>query len=138
MVKRNAAIASLVVGLLLSALAYLFYSNTYTYLSTTKQASGLVSEIQEFKENDDVSYKVYVTFDSDTRKNVRFVFDIVKDKNAFELGESIDLVYNPYVNEEAVETSFFDLWGFAILFGLFGLMCLLTGFFLMFTRHSKE
>jgi cytochrome c oxidase assembly protein Cox11 len=138
MVKRNAAIASLIVGLLLSALAYLFYTNSHTYLSTTKQASGIVSEVQEFTLEGELSYKVYVTFDSETRKDVRFVFDIVKDKSAFTVGERIDLVYNPNVNETAVETSFFDLWGFAILFGSMGIFGVVAGLFLLFSRHSKQ
>ncbi|MDT0583268.1 DUF3592 domain-containing protein [Brumicola blandensis] len=138
MVKRNAAIASLIVGLLLSALAYLFYANSQTYLSTAKQATGFVTEVQAFTEKDELSYKVYVTFDSETRKDVRFVFDIVKDKDAFTVGQSIDLVYSPHVNETAVETSLFDLWGFAILFASIGFISLLAGLFLLFSRHSEQ
>ena len=138
MVKRNAAIASLIVGLLLSALAYLFYTNSQTYLSTAKQATGFVTEVQAFTEKDELSYKVYVTFDSETRKDVRFVFDIVKDKDAYTIGQSIDLVYSPHVNETAVETSFFDLWGFAILFASIGFVSLLAGLFLLFSRHSEQ
>jgi drug/metabolite transporter (DMT)-like permease len=138
MARKNIAVALFVAGLLLSILAYLFYANTQTYLSTTKQASGLVSELVPFEENGDLSYKVFVTFDSDTRQDVRIVFDIVKDENAFTVGQGIDLIYNPHLNEEAVKTSFIDLWGFAILFAGVGLSGLLISFFLWFTRHSKQ
>jgi len=110
------------VGFLLVGLGFL--RETYVFLRTATRSMGKVIAIIE--DDNDSSYPV-VKFQLPDGEPMRFAGQVGSTPPAYQVGQSVEVLYNPEQPRSARIRSFLELWFVATLFTSMGGLFLLIG-----------
>ncbi|MBC8024847.1 MAG: DUF3592 domain-containing protein [Steroidobacteraceae bacterium] len=126
-------------GLLAGAIALAL--NTRSFIATAKHAPGIVTELIEKRDTDDgsITYKPVVAFTADSGASVTFASSFSSNPPAYDVGETVDVLYAPDNPNEARIRGFGSLWLGAVILGGIGTVFTGIGFgILVASRLNKK
>jgi hypothetical protein len=115
-------------GLGIAYLGWNFRARTLDFIADSSRAAGSVVEMQtrQDSEGDTLFYPV-VEFTTAEGETVRFQSSTGSAPPAFEVGEEVEVLYDPALPENARISSFIDLWLFPTILLAFGGIFVLFG-----------
>ncbi|NAX22964.1 DUF3592 domain-containing protein [Vibrio sp. V39_P1S14PM300] len=116
-----------VIGLGMLIGAYFMFANTQSFLSQSQITQGTVVDLLLSRSSDSNTYRPLVAFTASDGSLVEITSSSSSNPPAFDIGEKVDVFYNPSFPEDAMIDSFFSLWGGAVILGGLGAVFFLTG-----------
>ena len=127
------------VGLVLCAVAWLLHHNTATFIASAGRTQGEVMRllhVESSKRNESGTWKPLVRFKAPSGEIVEFAPSSSSSPPAYEVGETVDVFFDPNAPQDAMLDGFFSLWGGAAITGGLGLVFLLVTAGLLFMPAS--
>ncbi len=132
--------SSIGAGLLL--IAFFVGKNTYEFLGNSIETRGTVVDMYSVRSSSSsgtsTTYKPKVHFYSRNGKLFEFVSSTSSNPPAYEIGEKVDVLYNPKSPGDAKIKGFFSLWGATFILGIIGTFFFLMGFSLFISIMRKK
>lgn len=118
-------------------LAALFQKNTKDFLASSVEGRGVVIEMAR-NSKDWLSLAPRIRFVTDADLEVVFLSNVYSRPPAYEVGESVIVLYNPEDPKESVRIkSFFSLWGVQLVLCAISSVFFILGFiFVYFIRNG--
>ncbi|WP_418133117.1 DUF3592 domain-containing protein [Variovorax sp. 375MFSha3.1] len=117
------------VGLVLCAVAWLLHHNTATFIASAGRTQGEVMRllhVESSKRNESGTWKPLVRFKAPSGEIIEFAPSSSSSPPAYEVGETVDVFFDPNDPQDAMLDGFFSLWGGAAITGGLGLVFLLV------------
>lgn len=117
------------VGLVLCAVAWLLHHNTATFIASASRTQGEVMRllhVESSKRNESGTWKPLVRFKAPSGEIIEFAPSSSSSPPAYEVGETVDVFFDPNDPQDAMLDGFFSLWGGAAITGGLGLVFLLV------------
>ncbi|WP_418125734.1 DUF3592 domain-containing protein [Variovorax sp. 160MFSha2.1] len=127
------------VGLVLCAVAWLLHHNTATFIASAGRTQGEVMRllhVESSKRNESGTWKPLVRFKAPSGEIIEFAPSSSSSPPAYEVGETVDVFFDPNAPQDAMLDGFFSLWGGAAITGGLGLVFLLVAAGLLFMPAS--
>ena len=127
------------VGLVLCAVAWLLHHNTATFIASAGRTQGEVMRllhVESSKRNESGTWKPLVRFKAPSGEIIEFAPSSSSSPPAYEVGETVDVFFDPNAPQDAMLDGFFSLWGGAAITGGLGLVFLLVTAGLLFMPAS--
>jgi len=127
------------VGLVLCAVAWLLHHNTATFIASAGRTQGEVMRllhVESSKRNESGTWKPLVRFKAPSGEIIEFAPSSSSSPPAYEVGETVDVFFDPNDPQDAMLDGFFSLWGGAAITGGLGLVFLLVAAGLLFMPAS--
>jgi len=127
------------VGLVLCAVAWLLHHNTATFIASASRTQGEVMRllhVESSKRNESGTWKPLVRFKAPSGEIIEFAPSSSSSPPAYEVGETVDVFFDPNDPQDAMLDGFFSLWGGATITGGLGLVFLLVAAGLLFMPAS--
>jgi len=127
------------VGLVLCAVAWLLHHNTASFIASASRTQGEVMRllyVESSKRNESGTWKPLVRFKAPSGEIVEFAPSSSSSPPAYEVGETVDVFFDPNDPQDAMLDGFFSLWGGAAITGGLGLVFLLVTAGLLFMPAS--
>jgi len=127
------------VGLVLCAVAWLLHHNTATFIASAGRTQGEVMRllhVESSKRNESGTWKPLVRFKAPSGEIIEFAPSSSSSPPAYEVGETVDVFFDPNDPQDAMLDGFFSLWGGAAITGGLGLVFLLVTAGLLFMPAS--
>ncbi|WP_418120325.1 DUF3592 domain-containing protein [Variovorax sp. 350MFTsu5.1] len=127
------------VGLVLCAVAWLLHHNTATFIASASRTQGEVMRllhVESSKRNESGTWKPLVRFKAPSGEIIEFAPSSSSSPPAYEVGETVDVFFDPNDPQDAMLDGFFSLWGGAAITGGLGLVFLLVTAGLLFMPAS--
>jgi len=127
------------VGLVLCAVAWLLHHNTATFIASASRTQGEVMRllhVESSKRNESGTWKPLVRFKAPSGEIIEFAPSSSSSPPAYEVGETVDVFFDPNDPQDAMLDGFFSLWGGAAITGGLGLVFLLVAAGLLFMPAS--
>ena len=115
--------------------AFIFYFlDTSKFISSSENATGTIVGYYErhtthATSSDERSYHAQVKFITDEGKDIRFTSDYGNNYRPYDIGEDVEVLYDPEWPKDARIKSFWSLWFLPIVFGLLCVSFIYTGLF---------
>ena len=127
-------------GLFLLYDSYSSYASTSQFLSTAAESEGHVIRLNEVSVTDSegtnsVVYEPVIRFQEQSATEVEFVAP-GSNPASFDVGDSVDVVYQPGDPQNSRLNSFSSLWFGSILSGIFGVLFCSVSLLLSFKSIS--
>ena len=128
------------VGALMLLGSVLFWNKTRHFLARAHQAPGTVVELREVRDSEGSStWKPVVAFVAGNGRRVRFADSVSSKPAAYDVGDTVTVLYLPDEPEEAHIRGFSSLWlGVAVLGGLGLAFCGIGGGILLGVRAGEK
>ena len=128
------------VGTLMLLGAVLFWNKTRHFLARAHQAPGTVVELREVRDNEGSSmWKPVVAFVAGNGRKVRFADSVSSRPAAYDVGDTVTVLYLPDDPDDAHIRGFSSLWlGVAVLGGLGLAFCGIGGGILWGARAGEQ
>lgn len=115
-----------------SVFAYMY---TQKFLETAVKTEGTVIELVERRGENGVTYAPVYTF-SDTRGEEHKIYSGSSSYPPdYEVGEEVQVLYDPSEPQKAKIDSFFELWGISAILAVIGSISLFLGPLFIFIGH---
>ncbi|NVM87774.1 hypothetical protein FHT32_001413 [Variovorax sp. SG517] len=127
------------VGLVLCAVAWLLHHNTASFIASASRTQGEVMRllyVESSKRNESGTWKPLVRFKAPSGEIIEFAPSSSSSPPAYEVGETVDVFFDPNDPQDAMLDGFFSLWGGAAITGGLGLVFLLVTAGLLFMPAS--
>ena len=127
------------VGLVLCAIAWLLHHNTASFITSASRTQGEVMRllyVESSKRNESGTWKPLVRFKAPSGEIIEFAPSSSSSPPAYEVGETVDVFFDPNDPQDAMLDGFFSLWGGAAITGGLGLVFLLVTAGLLFMPAS--
>jgi Protein of unknown function (DUF3592) len=107
------------IGLLLLAVAAVTTILTFRFVADSERADGTVVDLRESYDPEDntTSYYPVVRFETADGRQIRFESDA---STSDDVGDTVEVLYDPDDPEDAKLAGFFNLWGLSLIFGALG------------------
>jgi hypothetical protein len=107
------------IGLLLLAVAAVTAFFTFRFVADSERADGTVVDLVESydAENNRTSYYPVVHFETGEGRPVQFESDVTTSDD---VGDTVEVLYDPDDPNDAKLAGFFNLWGLSLIFGALG------------------
>jgi hypothetical protein len=120
------------IGLLLLAICTVNISHTREFLAEAETATGTVIELVKRRSRDSDGYATdyyypVVEFTAFNGDLYQFESQTGSSPPSVQVGEAVEIIYDPENIKDARIRGFFSLWGFAFIFGLVGTIYILVG-----------
>ena len=123
------------VGLVLCAVAWLLHHNTATFIASAGRTQGEVMRllhVESSKRNESGTWKPLVRFKAPGGEIIEFTPSSSSNPPAYDVGEKVDVFFDPRNPQDAMLNGFFSLWGGAVITGGIGLVFLLVAVAMLF------
>ena len=118
----------LVLGLALSAGAFVAFARTRTFLATAYTTTGVVLALEAYQDSDgDTLYRPVLRFRTHEGEETEFRTNVGSSSDRFEVGQRLDVLYNPEEPSDARIQSFMQLWLPTLILGVLGGVFVLVG-----------
>ncbi|RSZ37130.1 MULTISPECIES: DUF3592 domain-containing protein [unclassified Variovorax] len=123
------------VGIVLCAVAWLLHHNTTSFIESASRTQGEVVRllhVESSERNESGTWKPLVRFNAPSGEIIEFAPSSSSSPPAYEVGETVDVFFDPRNPQEARLDGFFSLWGGAAITGGLGAVFLLVTAALLF------
>ncbi len=117
----------LLVGLALLGVAAWFYLDTAKFIRGSQEAEGMVVELETHGSSGERYYHPVVEFTTPEGERVRFVSSFGSRPPAYDVGESVTVLYPEGSPREAKIKSFWSLWLGTVIAGGLGVLFFVIG-----------
>jgi hypothetical protein len=118
----------LVVGILLLLLASYRYGKQNEFIKTAEKAEGIVVDNQtKLSSKRKRSFAPIVEFISKDNKKIRFVSSVSSNSPSYNVGEKVNVYYDPMTPQNAQIDSFLERWGVTAMAGFSAVVFILIG-----------
>ena len=136
--KKLLIILFATLGLGMTIVAYIWYSNTTEFLNRASLTQGTVVELQRVQSNNTTTYKPVVSFRTETGAQIRFTSSFASNPSAYHQGEKVSVVYLESEPEKAKISTFYSLWAGASILAIVGsIFLLLAGAILLMSGPKR-
>ncbi len=111
-------------GLILPAIAGVLYLNEQKFLSRAEQVTGTVVDL----DRSDDAYCPVIEFQTKRGEPVRYYGNVCSSPPSYDLGERVDVVYDPQNIRHVQMTGFWSQYVGVFVLGVIGLPFFLLGF----------
>ncbi len=137
--KKLLIILFATLGLGMTIVAYIWYSNTIEFFNRTHVAQGTVVELQRVQSNSMTTYKPVVSFRTETGAQIRFTSSFASNPPIYDRGEKVSVLYPESDPEQAKVKSFISLWaGTSAVFAIGALFLMIAAGIALFSRRSLQ
>jgi len=124
------------IGLILLAIGAFLYFREASFLSKAEKVTGTVTDLQFSSSSDGGgSYCPVIDFDTKAGEPVRYYGNVCSQPPAYDIGDKVDVVYDPADIKHVQMNSFWSQYLGAIIFGGLALMFLLLGLWGGILKH---
>jgi hypothetical protein len=116
------SIALSFVGLILMALALFFFFRTRSFISSSQQVKGTVTQMIYIDDSDGGGYSPVFRFRTLDGRDVEVTEKLISNPPQFKVGQIIDVLYDPENPSRARVKKGFNLYFVPILLGFLGLL----------------
>lgn len=118
----------LVVGIAISSGGWYAYQSQKKFVAIAQKMPGVVKalEYRGSRKSGGSNYPV-VEFQTPEGKTVSFRSDVGSNPASYDVGEQVEVLYNPSHPNEAKLTGFWNLWGLATIFAGLGSVFMIIG-----------
>ncbi len=112
-----------VVGALLCGIALLLYQHTSAFIASASRTRGEVLRllhVESSKSNSSGTWKPLVRFKAPGGEIIEFTPSSSSNPPAYDVGEKVDVFFDPRNPQDAMLNGFFSLWGGAVITGGIG------------------
>jgi len=123
------------VAVVLCAVAWLLHHNTASFIASASRTQGEVMRllyVESSKRNESGTWKPLVRFTAPSGEIIEFAPSSSSSPPGYEVGEKVDVFFDPNDPQDAMLDGFFSLWGGALITGGLGLVFLLMTAMLLF------
>jgi len=124
------------VGLVLLGIAVFLFLKTKRLLSVGKTAKGKIVDVvkKESQDQDEegfsstsTTYYPVIEFKTVTGQVIKFEAGVGRsNQNAYEIGHTVDVIYDPNKPQDAKINSFLQLWFVPLILGVIGLIVIVV------------
>lgn len=111
-----------IVGLAFFVGAWFAYKSTSDFIDRAEDAEGEVIEMIRSRSDDSYTYKPVVEFTAPNGERVEFASSTSSNPPAYDVGEIVDVLYDPDDPHDARIDGAFSLWFLPIFLSIFGLI----------------
>ncbi len=114
--------------------------NTRSFIATAKHAEGTVTELLEKRDKDDgsITYTPVVAFIADSGANVSFASSFSSKPAAYDVGETVEVLYAPDDPNDARIKGFGSLWLGPLIMGVLGFVFAGIGFGILIASRFNQ
>ena len=124
-------------GLILLLVAAYLYTREATFLKTAEGVTGTVVDLDYSSSSDGSgSYCPVIDFDTKAGEPVRFYGNVCSAPPAYDIGDRVDVIYDPANIRHVSMDSFWSEYLGSIILGAIGLPFMLLGLWLGFQRSK--
>jgi hypothetical protein len=125
------------IGVLLLAVAAVTAFLTFRFVAGSERADGTVVDLRESydSEDDTTSYYPVVRFETTEGRPVRFESDV---STSDDVGDTVDVLYDPDDPNDAKLAGFFNLWFLSLIFGALGAVFTGVGGYLAYRTRTPS
>ncbi|PXY02920.1 DUF3592 domain-containing protein [Marinifilum breve] len=131
-----------IVGLIVLTGSFIVSMNRYAFVKASIKTEGEVVELVSVRSSSTTSssttYAPCICFFDEHGRLVEFVSSISSSPASYDVGERVEIIYDPEAPEEARVNGFFHIWGLASVSGLFGAIFFTIGFLLIYSEKRKQ
>jgi hypothetical protein len=143
MVPKSVKYLFLLVGTAALTVSVVVSVNRVNFIIDSVKTEGEVVEMvarqsSNTSRSSSVSYAPCILFTDIHGRQIEFVSSISGSRGFYEIGEKVDVIYDPELPEEARLNGFFTVWGVATVTGLGGAAFFSIGFVLLFSGMRKK
>jgi hypothetical protein len=109
------------------------YLSRRAFLEIANRTEGRVVLNEEERRGKKVRYRPQITFNTMDGKTIVFVAEMPSDEPEFEVGELVELYYDPMTPEMAIPARFWHLWFWPVFNGTLGTLMFTLGVYLTFS-----
>lgn len=126
---------ALISGLVMLYFSYASYNSTQQFLKVALRTAGTVVEMREVYDSDDGDYTYRPIINYTDRRGEAHTYTSATSSNppAYEVGDRVEILYNPQKSDEVYINSWGDLYIGALILGIIGgidvLVCALILYF---------
>lgn len=116
-----------------------FYQKTSTFLETARKTTGQVVEL--ITNNTSKNKKTYApvfTFQDSRGKTHKIKSAYSSSSPSYEVGQEVDVFFNPQMPEEAILGDFFEVWGATVIFMTMATITFLVSSIILFVENRKR
>jgi hypothetical protein len=132
---------ALIIGLVMLYFAYGSYNSTQQFLKVALRTAGTVVEMREVYDSEDGDYTYRPIINYTDRRGAERTYTSATSSNppAYEVGDRVELLYNPQKLDEVYINSWGDLYIGALILGIIGgIDVLISGLILYFGYRRRE
>lgn len=112
--------------------------NTVEFLKTALTTQGTVVELQPVRSHKSTTYKPVVDFIDVKGVKIEFASGSSSNPPSYEVGEKVEVLYNPKEPQDAKIKSFFSLWMGPLIVGIVGAVFFAVGFSFFISEKKKR
>jgi len=131
-----------IVGLIALTGSVIVSMNRYAFVKASIETKGEVVELVSVRSSSttssSITYAPCIRFTDKYGRPMEFVSSISSSPPSYDVGERVELIYNPEAPEDARMKGFFAIWGLASISGLFGAIFFTIGFLLIYSDKRKQ
>lgn len=127
-----------IVGLCLLGGSFYHYQERQAFLEKAESTQGTVIELIPTKSKNSTSYYSLVEFTTKTGEKIRFSSSISTNPPTYDVGENVEVLYDPLDPKRADINGFFSLYLMPLIFGILGTISSLIGFLNIFFANQKR
>lgn len=125
-------------GVIVLLVANHLYTGTRSFLDSTVNAEGLVTDMIKHQYYDGIQYRPVVSFSTPSGENIVFRARTSSYPAAYRVGEKVEVLYNPNEPDKARIKSFSSLWAATVGLGLTGTLFSLSGLALLIGSYLTK
>lgn len=129
----------ILVGVICLTLSAVLFQNTRSFKKTAHTTTGEVTNMIRVEQAKNHSYSPVIRFQTDQGKTVEHVSSVLVKTDKYQVGDKVDMLYDPVNPKDTVIKGFFSEWGLTMMFGYVGVVALLFGLApLLWLKHKAK
>lgn len=118
--------------------SFFMYLSINKFLKTAIMAQGTVVELQSVRSAKSTTYKPLVTFNDKNGAKIEFTSGDSSNPPSYDVGEKIEVLYNPKKPQDAKIKSFSSLWMGVLIICIAGAVFFAVGFSFFISEKKKR
>lgn len=127
-----------IIGACLLAGAIYLYINKQAFLEKAETTQGTVVEMIPKRSKDSTTYSPVISFTTKTGQQITYTSSVSSNPPSYEVGENVQIFYDPADPKDAEINGFFLLWLGVIILGFIGIVFFLIGSLGVLFRYLKN
>ena len=131
-----------IIGALMLMGTFFLFKSTNDFLKTSITAQGTVINLlptySSSSSDNSITYKPLVEFTDKNGNPYEFASSTSSNPPSYNVGEAVEVLYNPQSPHDAKIKGFFSLWGGATILGILGLVFFLVGAAFFVSNKRKD
>lgn len=127
-----------IIGACLLVGAIYLYINKQAFLEKAETTQGTVVEMIPKRSKDSTTYSPVISFTTKTGQQITYTSSVSSNPPSYEVGENVQIFYDPADPKDAEINGFFSLWLGVIILGFVGIVFFLIGSLGVLFRYLKN